>query len=166
VIRLLGVVLIWGGCTFWGIQGARSARQQLRALEDIGQALELLEQDLSLNRRALPELLDRLSKRNTVTGRMVFCTCKRLLEEGRTVSEAWEQALKRGALSQEDQELLRSLSHMLGQYDVRGQEQALRRLSQEVTRRCEHKREAVSNLVRVYYMLGITAGGFLSLTLM
>lgn len=165
MIRLLGVVLIWGGCTLLGMQGARTAQQRIRVLEDIGQALELLGQELSLNRTALPELLERLSKRNTIPGELVFRTCRQLLEEGKNFSEAWECALEKGGLNREDQELFCSLSQVLGRYDVRGQEQALSRLRQEVARRCVRKREEVSDLVRVYRVLGITAGGFLTLTL-
>lgn len=165
MIRLVGAGLIWGGCTLWGMQAARSARQTVRVLEDMVQALELLERELSLNRTALPELLERLSHRNTRQGRDVFAVCRRRLEEGDSFSHAWECALKEGELNREEQSLLCTLSQVLGRYDAQGQTQALSHLQQEVERRCIRRREEVCALVRVYRMLGIAAGGFLTLTL-
>lgn len=166
MIQLLGVMLAWGGCVLFGEQAARTARQKVRVLEDIGQALELLERELHLNRTALPELLERLTKRNTRQGRELFAACRRMLEGGEPFSLAWEHALQRGELNREEQELLCSLSQVLGRYDTQGQGEALSRLRQEVERRCIRQREEVSNVVRIYRMLGITAGGFLTLTLM
>lgn len=166
MIRLVGAGLVWGGCILWGMQAARSARQTVRVLEDMGQALELLEREMWLNRTALPELLERLSHRNTRQGSAVFAACRRRLEEGDSFSCAWESALKEGELNREERSLLCTLSQVLGRYDAQGQTQALSHLRQEVDRRCIRRREEVCALIRVYRMLGITAGGFLTLTLL
>ncbi|MBE6973657.1 MAG: stage III sporulation protein AB [Ruminococcaceae bacterium] len=166
MIRLVGVGLLWGGCSLWGLQAARTVRQRVRVLEDMGQAMELLERELSLNRTALPELLERLSHRNTQQGRVVFLLCRKQLEQGESFSHAWECALKEAELDREERTLLCGLSQVLGKYDVQGQTQALSHLRQELERRCMRKREEGRALVRVYRMLGITAGGFLTLTLL
>ena len=165
MIRLAGVVLIWGGCTLWGVKVAQTMRQRLRVLEDIGQALELLERELTLNRTALPELMERASDRNTRQGSAVFVACRQQLEKGESFSFAWEYALQEVELDREDRSLLGNLSQVLGRYDVQGQAQALSHFRQELERRCVRRREEVCVLGRVYRILGITAGGFLTLAL-
>ena len=59
MVRLMGAGLIWVGCALWGVRAAQIARQRVKVTEDIGQALEVLERELSLNQTALPGLLER-----------------------------------------------------------------------------------------------------------
>lgn len=165
MIKWLGVILVWGGCGIYGLWAATCARQRVRLLEDLGQALELLERELLLNRAALPELFARLERRSTPQGSELFSSCKRMMEQGSGIAQAWETALKQSELRQEEVELLSCLSQVLGRYDAQGQAQALVRLRQELERRSVLCREEARTLSRLYPALGITAGGFVTLTL-
>lgn len=166
MIKLGGTVLIWGGCTLWGFLAAEGVRRRVRLLEDIGQALEVLERELALNRTALPELLERMSHRTTQQGKQLFCLCRETLEKGNSFTYSWGAALAQSALKQEDRALLSCLSQVLGRYDAQGQERSLARLRGELERRVARGREEARALGRVYAILGVTAGGFLTLTLL
>lgn len=166
MFRLIGICLIWGGCVFWGLQAVEGVHRRVRLLEDMGQALEVLERELTLNRTALPELLERLSNRSTQQARVLFCDCNRSLQQGSSFMDAWTSALKKSGMKQEEQTLLSGLTQVLGRYDAQGQAQALAHLKRELERRCARQREETRALGRVYCALGVTAGGFLALTLL
>ena len=166
MIRWVGIGFVWGGCILWGLRAAEGVRCRVRLLEDVGQALELLERDVVLNQTALPELLERLCGRRTPQGRQLFAGCRRLLERSGSFERAWQTALESVELSREDRALLGGLSQVLGRYDTRGQAQALSLLRQEVADRAARGREEAAALGRVYRVLGVTAGGFLVLTLL
>lgn len=166
MIRLIGMVLIWGGCALLGVKEARAVRGQVRLLEDMGRALEVLERELTLNRTAVPELLERLTRGQPGESGAVFFACRSMMEAGNGFADAWTCALEHSGLKREEQILLSGLSQVLGRYDADGQAQALAHLRQEVEHRSKYRREEAGALGRVYGMLGITVGGFLSLTLL
>lgn len=165
MIRLIGMFLIWGGCALWGVREAQTVRRRVRVLEDMGWALEVLERELVLNRTALPELLERLAQKDT-GGAMVFSVCRSMMKTGVDFAQAWGVALERSELRREEWELLSGLSQVLGRYDAGGQAQALAHLRQEVEQRSIRQREEARAMGRVYGVLGITVGGFLSLALL
>lgn len=166
MIKVLGAVLVWGGCALCGMRAAQQVRRRVRFLEDMGQAMELLERELSLNRAALPELLELLSNRATQQGKMVFCSCKSDIEKGNSFIYAWGKALEQAGLKEEERTLLSCLAQVLGRYDAQGQGQAMAHLRQELERRTARSREEARSLARVYSVLGVTAGGFLTLALL
>jgi len=166
MVRVLGTVMIWGGCVLWGVRAATELRRRVALLEDIGRALEEMERELVLNRRALPELLERVSCRGTKQGNELFAFCRKTIEKGKAFTCAWEESLKRSGLQKEEQMLLCGLAQMLGQYDVQAQSDGLLHLREELERRAVRCREEARTLGKVYGTLGVTAGGFLSLMLL
>lgn len=165
MIKLAGAVLVWSGCTLWGLLAVAGLHCRVRVLEDIVQALELLERELALSRNALPELLERMSHRTTRQGRDLFCHCREGIEKGSSFAHSWSEALNHTVLKEEERVLLSCLSQMLGRYDAQGQIQALSQLRKELERLTERVREQTRSLGKVYGVLGVTAGGFLALTL-
>lgn len=164
MIRLVGLVLIWGGCALWGIIEGQRLSRSVRVLENVGWALEVLERELALNRTAIPELMERLAQRGE--GAALFSVCRSVMETGVGFAQAWTVALEESELKGEERELLSGLSQVLGRYDAQGQGQALRHLRQEVEQRTIQHRKEARAMGRVYRTLGVTAGGFLSLMLL
>lgn len=165
MIRLAGVLLIWGGCALWGIREGQAVRRRVHVLEDMGWALEVLERELALNRTAVPELLERLAQKEHGGG-SIFSLCCSGLETGLGFADAWTAALEQSELGGEERQLLSGLSQVLGRYDAQGQGQALEHLRREVEQRCIRQREWARAMGRVYGVLGMTVGGFLALTLL
>lgn len=165
MIRLVGLALVWGGCALWGAKRARRVRGCVHVLEDMGWALEVLERELTLNRTGVPELLEQLAQQGKGGCAAIFSCCAAGMKVGVGFAPAWRAALEQSELVGEDRQLLSGLSAVLGRYDAMGQGQALEHLRREVERRCSRQREQARVMGRVYTSLGLTAGGFLALTL-
>ena len=164
--ELFGIVLAWGGCAVWGMCASAGLRRRTAVLTDIGQALEGMERELVLNRTALPELLEHAARRNTREGKQLFLSCFNNIEKGISFTHAWDSALKESGVAKEEQALLGSLGQLLGHYDAMEQSRGLSCLRSELERRTNRSRQEALSLGQVYRVLGVTAGGFLVLTLL
>lgn len=165
MLKVLGVVLIWSGCVLWGVRAAAVLHRRGKVLDDIGRGLELLERELALSRDAMPELLERVSHRTTQQGNWLFRDCMAGLEKGNTFTNSWNAALDKSELTRQDRELLAGLSHVMGRFETDGQVQALSRLRVVLDRHTEHIRRQAQSMGKVYSVLGVTVGGFVSLML-
>ncbi len=165
MLKVLGLVLVWGGCALWGVWAAGVLRRRVRVLEDIGRGLELMERELALSRSALPELLERVSHRATEQGKNLFIICRTELEKGNSFTCSWNAALEGSGLIGRDRELLACLSAIMGRYDASGQIQALSQLRGGLDEHTACMRQQAQDLGKVYGVLGATVGGFLSLML-
>lgn len=165
MLRLAGALLMWGGCVLLGLGAGAEVRRRVELLEDLGQALEVLERELTLKKTALPELLEYLSKRASKQGGQLFEVCREELKKGGGIAESWHTALQKSPLNRQEQALLGGLSDILGRYDAQEQGQALLHLRDGVERQAVRGREQVRSLSKLYAVLGVTAGGFLTLTL-
>lgn len=166
MLKLLGTVLVWGGCGMIGVYSAGQMRRRVMFLEEMGRALELLEHELLLKHTAIPELLDLLCGACRQQVRELFLACKIELEKGKSFTYSWRCALEHTNLIEEDQEVLSSLAQILGQYDAREQGRGLRHLREELEHRAVRGRDEARAMGRVYNVLGLAAGGFLSLSLL
>ncbi len=164
--KLLGSVLVWGGCGLIGVYSAGQMRQRVIFLEEMGRALELLEYELLLKYTAIPELLGLLCGVCRRRARELFLNCKQEIEKGKSFTDSWRDALEQINLSEEDREMLGSLAQILGQYDAREQGRGLSHLREDLKQRAARSREEARAMGRVYCVLGLTAGGFLSLSLL
>lgn len=164
MLKILGVLLVWGGCGLCGVRACAVLGRRVRGLEEIGQGLDVMERELALNATALPELLEQLSNEDG-TNKNLFSLCRAELEKGNSFSCSWTTALENSGLSRRDKQLLSGLSRLLGRYDAAGQAQALSRLHADWDEHIALVRRQAGSLRTVYGVLGMTAGGFVSLLL-
>lgn len=165
MLKMLGVLLVWGGCGLWGARACAVLGRRVRALEEIGQGLEVMEREIALNAAALPELLEQLANEEVGTEKNLFSVCRAELEKGKDFTASWAEALENSGLSRRDKQLLSGLSRLLGRYDAAGQVQALSRLHADWDEHIAVMRRQAGRLRTVYGALGMTAGGFVSLLL-
>ena len=163
---ILGVLLVWGGCGLVGLRACGALRQRVRLLEGIGLALEIMERELVLNKTPLPDLLEQLSHKETGQSEGLFFRCKTELEQGKSFTQSWADALDKSELAERDRQLLGTLGVWLGRYDAKGQAEALAHLRVDWDEHIDLARRQARGLGRVYGVLGMTAGGFLSLLLL
>lgn len=166
MLKLLGAVLVWGGCGIMGACSAGQMRRRVRFLEEMGRALELMEREILLKHTALPELLDMLCSACRGQTQELFLACREEIAKGDSFTYSWMCALERIELPQEDREVLGSLVRILGQYDAGEQGRGLSSLREELACRAARNREEARSMGRVYCVLGLTVGGFLSLSLL
>lgn len=166
MLKLLGTVLVWGGCGLLGVHSAGQMRRRVLFFEEMGRALELLEHELLLKHTALPELLDLLCGACRGQTRELLLNCRTEIEKEKSFTRSWLYALEQSNLSEEDRELLGSLTQILGRYDAREQARGLCHLREELDHRVIRCRDEARVMGKVHCALGLTAGGFLSLSLL
>lgn len=165
-MKWVGVLLICGGCLWWSMRACRRRQLTLLVLEDMARAVEYLERELELGRRPLPELLERLSERGSPPSERVFRRCREALEQGNSFSGVWSRILEEETeLDREERHVLEPLGWLLGRYDAQGQSVSLMRMQQRLEPMIEQRRRKTGQQICVIRALGVTAGGFLSLTL-
>ncbi len=164
-MKAAGVLLVCGGCLWWSIRACQRQRLMLCVLEDMTGAVEYLERELELGQRPVPELLEQLTNRGCQPVRAAFDRCRRALEGGVGLPDSWQAALAHTGLDRQECRALEPLGWLLGRYDAQGQGASLVRLHRHLEQMVEQRRRRTAQQVRVIGALGVTAGGFLSLTL-
>lgn len=165
MIRVCGLFLAAGGCALWGFRAADECVARVRLLDELVQAVQVLERELSLFSPSLPVLLERMAQgRNKQIKDMLIACCTEL-EKGKDFTDIWAEQLGKLSLEAQETGLLCGLGRILGQYDDKGQVQAAARIRRELEQCAAHQREENRTRGRMYRMLGVTAGGFLALTL-
>ncbi|MBO5727982.1 MAG: stage III sporulation protein AB [Oscillospiraceae bacterium] len=164
-MRAVGVFLVCAGSLWWSLRACGRRRLVLELLEDLVRAVEYLQRELSLGQRPLPELLEQLSQQGGSAARAVFAHCREGLHREEPFSRIWPLALEQTALDGRQRRALEPLGWLLGRYDATGQGEALSRLHRVLEPMVERCRQDTARQVRLFSILGVTAGGFLSLTL-
>ena len=166
MLKLMGAVLIWAGCTAWGTQASVGLKKRTRVLRELAESLELLERELVLRHTELPVMLVMAAEQTKKEVRSFYNRCRSRIEKGESFTYAWEQSVNLLPICQTSRALLHGLGGILGQFDAQGQVEALCRVRKELERRCVCSEEEQRTLGRMYGMLGVTAGSFLAVLLL
>ena len=166
MLTVCGLLLVVGGCTLFGFRAADELSVRVRLLEELVLAAQVLERELSLFRPSLPVLLERMAQGRDKRVSELLMNCCAEVEKGKCFTDAWETERKKLPFSEPEQRLLRGLGQVLGQYDDKGQVQAVARIREGLEQCAARQREENRTKGRLYRMMGITAGGFLVLTLL
>ena len=169
MIRIVGVILVMGGASWFGFWAAASLDRERNQLRAAIEALSVLEREMEWDSPPLPELLKRLVGQCEGSMKDIFqglaCSLDSLGEVA--LAERWS-ALVAGeaAFSGEMRAALLPLGHVLGRYSSIEQMQAaakVRARLENVEQRLMEKRDQKGKLYRV---LGVSAGSFLVLLLL
>ena len=166
MVRVIGGLLVVGGCCLCGFRAADELSNRVRLLEDLVQAVGVLERELALFRPALPELLTRMAQGRSGSVTVFLERCRAESEKGRCFTDTWSEGVERLPLGKQEKRLLCGLGQVLGRYDDRGQAEAAGRIRGELERCAAAARQENRSRGRLYRTLGATAGGFLLLTLL
>lgn len=161
MFRLIGAVLVAGGCAAIGWQAAARLRERAAALSSLLGALELMESEIQYRLTPVPELMLLLSRQAAPPARALFEACRDRLGQRREESfdAIWSHSLTAlPLLRRAEAETLLELGGVLGRYDVEGQERAIaytRRRLESFLREAEEDRKRRG---KVYRALGVAAG--------
>ena len=169
MMRLLGAVLLTAGCGALGLGAVRRLDSRVRDLGGLLAGTEVLQRELGWRLSALSEGLELAA--GEATGRVArfFRLCAQGAEhlDGRSFQQVWQEGLAecRLRLSREDAGPLEQLGCVLGRYDGDSQRQALEHAAARLGRQRELAMEDRRRLGRVYGVLGLTGGLFLTILL-
>lgn len=169
MIRLMGACLLMAGCGALGLGAVGRLDGRVRDLRELSAGLEILQRELGWRLSPLPGALAAAAA--GVHGRaarfFAFCAQGAGALEGVPFRELWAEGLARCplGLDREARALLEQLGPVLGRYDGESQCQALEGVLAGFAR-CEVlAMEDRRRLGRVYGVLGVTAGLFLTILL-
>ena len=139
MLKLIGVVMIFGSCAALGLSARQNLRRRVAAADAMLLALSLIGSEISCRRTPLPEIIGELAENQNPTIRLVFSGLRRRLREqnGLSLSYLWRANLRdnraEAGLGAVECDILCEAANYLGRYDaaeqVAGLEQVGRRLS-------------------------------------
>lgn len=166
--RLLGAVMIVVSCGIIGYLSAIRYKQTILTLQQLMNALNIMECELLYRLMPLPELLLKVSQTNTG---LIGMVCKQLIQElesqiSPNVSRCMGVTLEKiKGLPDCTAELLKELGQSLGKYHLEGQLLGIA----AVRKKCQGKIEAMEKdqdgRLRRYQMFGLCAGAVIVILL-
>lgn len=167
MLRLMGAVLLTAGCGALGLNAVGQLDGRVRDLSGLLAGAETLRRELSWRLPALSEGLELAASETDGRPARFFRLCAQGAEHlnGRSFQQVWQEGLEtcRLRLEREDEEPLKQLGSVLGRYDSDSQRQALESAAARLERQRERALEDRKRLGRVYGVLGMTGGLFLSI---
>ena len=169
MIRLLGAALLTVGCGSLGLLAVDRLDGRVRDLRELAAGLEILHRELGWRLSPLPKALETASGGTHERAARFFAFCaqgsKRL--DGAPFRMLWSKGLEQCPLrlSRDDRALLEQLGPVLGRYDGDSQRQAVENVLAGLSRQRAQAEDDRRRMGRVYGVLGLTAGLFLSLVL-
>ena len=169
MIRLLGAALLTVGCGGLGLSAVNRLDGRVRDLRELSAGLEILRRELGWRLAPLPEALDAAAVGTHGNAARFFAFCAQGSKQlaGISFRTLWSKGLEQCPLrlNREDRVLLEQLGPILGRYDGDSQRQAVENVLDGLSRRQAQAEDDRRRLGRVYGVLGLTAGLFLTLML-
>lgn len=167
--EMFGAALIIGGCGEFGICLGASVRREVRELEGLLRALDLMENQLQYRLTPLPDLCRMAGKEASGAVGQVFENLARELDRQTApeVAGCMKAALRQQrGLSPEMGRALAGLGRELGRFDLPGQLRGLERARGRCQRMLEEIRKNRVARLREYRTLGLCAGAALAILLL
>ena len=169
MIRLLGAALLMAGCGGLGLSAVNRLDSRVRDLRELSAGLEILRRELGWRLSPLPEALEAAAGGTHERAARFFAFCAQGSKQldGTPFRTLWNNGLEQCTLrlSREDRALLEQLGQVLGRYDGDSQRQAVENVLASLGRQQAQAEDDRRRLGRVYGVLGLTAGLFLTLVL-
>ena len=169
MIRLAGVCLLIAGCGALGLGAVGRLDGRVRDLVELSAGLEILQRELGWRMSPLPGALEAAAAGTHGRAARFFAYCAQGAGalEGAPFRSLWAEGLERCPLGLDggDRALLEQLGPVLGRYDGDSQRQALEGVLTGLAGRQALAVEDRRRLGRVYGVLGVTAGLFLTILL-
>lgn len=169
MIRFLGAALLMAGCGGLGLSAVNRLDSRVRDLRELSAGLEILRRELGWRLSPLPRALETASGGTQGRPARFFTFCAQGAERlaGAPFRTLWLTGLEQCPLrlSREDRVLLEQLGPVLGRYDGDSQRQAVESVLTGLSRQLAQAEDDRRRLGRVYAVLGLTAGLFLTLVL-
>ena len=169
MIRMLGAVLVAGGCFMMGEKQTRRLSFRVTVLTGLIESLEYMERELRLRLPSLPALMKNVSRQADPSVRSLFEESGTALEGLRdeSFSNVWPRLVAQlSSLNGQDRQILNSLGPVLGRYDGPGQGDAIAAARGELQRQLSQARAEYTRLGRLYRVIGAAGGGFLIILLL
>ena len=170
MLRGVGILLVLGGCFYFGRAQVRAINRRVNALSSILRALEIIEQELVFHLSTMEELFEFAALRSSepASGFLRMCGKELKKDYGKPLSEIWHTAAQKKLtdLKKSEMDCLLALGNVLGRYDGEWQcksiENARIILAQSLSTAVQERKSQG----KMYSVLGAAAGAFLVILLL
>ena len=162
IIKLLGgfLLVLCGGML--GLGCLKEIKRQRFAIEEMDRCLALMESEISLCERPLPEIFEKLALICTKSCRSVFSEMSQACLE-KSAAEAWRRGVAKLELGDEAENALLSLSDVLGFTEGRRQSAEIENTRKRLSPLMEKLRHRIEEKGKCYPLLGACFAGIAAL---
>lgn len=168
-MRIAGAIMLLAASVMLGLGAAGILNARVRELEMLITSLEVMERELRMHLTPLPDLLRLTSSavKGSVKEFYLLCIFGLERKKDRTFRSLWSESAEAAQLSVSKQDLciLEELGSVLGRYDAASQCSAICATREKLIQAFEEAKERKGKMGGVYTMLGVAAGGILSIVL-
>ena len=160
MLKLIGgiLLLVCGGILGW--EKLKEIKNQLAIIEGMDECLALMESEIALCERALPDIFENLAERCPKSCKNAFS----LMSEqsaGLSAGEAWKIGIKTLGLYDEAENALLSLSEILGAMNAKRQSAEIEK-TRNILRAAAHTQtKRIEEKGKTYPMLGFCFAGII-----
>lgn len=171
MLKLMGLTLIWVGCTGYGFRKGKEVMQSYGMLCDMYQVVKYVEQMITYSKIALPEIFIEISEK--ISGRIknyLACAAYEMREaKNKSLKEILvekaEVYFSNQQILEEDKKFFYNFGICFGFVNREMQLQQLLLFEKELEYHIESRREEVLKKKKLYESLGVLGGLFLAIIL-
>lgn len=154
VIKFITLILIFGGTSFIGILVAKKYENRLKELQEIKNALHMLEVKIKFTYDPIPKIFREIEAKVTENVAQIFGKASEKMETV-PLEQAWEESISiaNTNLLPKDKEILKDLGKLLGQTDVEGQTSQIKLISDFLNMQIEEANEEKIKNQKLYRTL-------------
>ena len=159
-IKVIILFLIFGICSIIGFLLSKKYVDRVSDLNEMKNALNILETKIKFTRKPIADIFYEIS--NTISPNVgkIFLKSNEYIKCKETVGQAWSKALQETNTNfkQEDIDILKNLSKMLGKTDVEGQISEIRLTETFLNTQIEKAQTICRKKKKMYRKLGTIIG--------
>lgn len=177
MVKLIGIMLAFLGCTALGFLKASNLRHREKLLLDFKDLLLHISTEISYFKEPLPQIFERLSAERCESEEGVISETGLLLRncltayrtEGIDMDRLWKNAVdfvyEDLPVTQRDVVVMKKCGDFLGQSDFAGQQDHFLLLNHQLDRQIEQAAQSADTKGKMYSRLGLSAGAVLAIIL-
>lgn len=168
-MKWIGSALLLIGCTLIGFGISWRMKRCLKMKQGLLGGLNTIVRELNGRSLPIPDLMEQAARSSDGDAKDLFNECVlMLIHEERQFAEVWETTVEKYSLliGTDGKEPIQRLGAVLGRYDTESQKQALSATIRQLEESCADAKENWNRMGKVYRILGLTAGIFLTILLL
>ena len=159
-IKYFMLFIILVACSLIGKYLSKKYVIRVNELEEMKNALNMFQSKIKFTYEPIPEIFEEIAKNTGQSIGQVFQTAKEKMQT-QTANIAWEEAIeesKNNYLTQEDKNVIKTLSKLLGQTDVEGQTSQIEITQKFLETQIKQAQQQKEKNEKLYSKLGTTIG--------
>lgn len=160
ILKYVILFIILVACSLIGKYLSKKYVLRVSQLEEMKNALNMFQSKIKFTYEPIPEIFEEIAKNTGQSIGQVFQTAKEKMQT-QTANIAWEEAIeesKNNYLTQEDKNVIKTLSKLLGQTDVEGQTSQIEITQKFLETQIKQAQQQKEKNEKLYSKLGTTIG--------